>query len=105
MPPAAAAPTTLPESARAASPGSMAALQHGQERCALPSKPYVQPLRHCGPQIRKGRPFTERHRMHRLAKGEQRYAFPCMIGRGSRRIVAVVGGNEEQVILAQYRSD
>ena len=43
--------------------------------------------------------------MHRLAKGEQRDALPRMIGRGSRRIVAVVGGDEEQIVLAKRRSD
>src|SRR5262245_51004242 len=39
-------------------------------------------------------------RSHRRAHGQQRNAFAGMVGRGSSGVVAVVGGDEQQIVLS-----
>ena len=61
----------------------------------------AEPLGNARAEIGKRRATSERDRTHHAPEGEQWDTFACVIGRRGCRVVSVVGGNEEQIVLAK----
>ena len=100
-------PPGVAATARAADPHRRAQCPRssaGRNDVPFPRNADVQPLRHRRAQIRERLTLAQWNGMHRLAEREQRHVLPRVIGRAGRRIVAVVGRDEEQVVLAERGS-
>src|SRR4051812_17251292 len=74
---------------------------HGQKRFAAPAKRTAKPLRDCRAEIRKGLAPPDSPRLDRSSEREEGYALPGVVGGACRRIVSVVGPDEQQIVLAK----
>src|SRR5688500_17976960 len=75
--------------------------QAWEERRAASPKRDAEPLRDRRAEVGKGRTRAKRGWTDARPEREQRNALARVVGRWSRRIVAVVGSHEQQVVLAQ----
>src|SRR5665213_3089838 len=73
-----------------------------QKRTSYTTKAQIEPFGHGRAEIRERRPATNRHaRPYGVTEREKRHILTSMIGRSSSRVVAVVGGDKQQVFLSE----
>src|SRR5512141_1075098 len=71
-----------------------------EKRRAAAPKIDAEPFSDRRAKIREGRPLAERNGANSMAEREHRHALACVIGRRRRWVVSVIGGYEEQIVLA-----
>src|SRR4051794_971228 len=74
--------------------------EFGKERAAAPPKSDSEPVGNGRAKIRKSGPASQGSRPNRGPEHEQRNALARMVRARRGRIVPVVGGDEEQIVLA-----
>src|SRR5687768_2338548 len=75
--------------------------QLGQEGAPAPPEVDPEPFADGGTEVGEGRALAQVGRAHWRARDEQRDDLPGVVARRRRWIVAVIGGEKEQVVLAQ----
>src|SRR5688572_11121652 len=90
-----------PLEARAHRPAPSFADQDRQERRTTPAKRDTEPLRNRGSEVGERVAAAEVARADTWPRHEQRNALAGVVGRRGRRVVAVIGSDEQQVVLSQ----
>ena len=79
---------------------SLAADQLRKEGRSATAEFQPEPFGNGGAEVRERGSPAERGRDHGAAERQQRHTLARVVGRGGRRVVPVVGGNEQQIVLS-----